>query len=439
MNMKKVIASVIAGAVAVSAMATSAFAAETTETYKLTGEQWEIVSKGTSSSNDETVSIVGVALADTNQSAGTITFDTSSAPTGIVIDSLKAKITYKTVASDDGANVLTQGEKTVETSLIPNAEKTIWTLAIKTDNRTVNPGEVYIPAFTKVTNFVVTLESQKWYKTGVKKSEAEANQDLNLDVKVEGFTGGEQQIADLALVLDGNVKMPGTATAVASYPAKLVKADNEYGKARYLSDVYGAEETKNDKTGNLNNPKLAPSFVSYANNFFKGATDGKIILEVVGYNKPTVTDPELGGTEAPDANDINLNLTEAAAKDFALALNFRTTDTLVKAADVVDGKLVFEYADLVAAMGSDFTGNINDMAIKVSNTFADKYDEIRFASFTYVKDEAAATTEAPTTEAPADDTTTTPADENPKTGAAPVALALIPAALAAVVVAKKRK
>ena len=431
MKMKKLIAGAIAGIVAVSAMATTAFAEETTKTFKLTGEQWEIVSKGTSSANNEALSIVGDLLTNVNQSAGTITFDTSAAPTGIVVDSLKAKITYKTIASDNGTNVVTQGEKTVETSLIPNAAKTIWTLTVKTSNTTVNPGEVYIPAFTQVTNFVVTLESQKWYLTGVAKSVAEANQNLNLDVAVAGF-GANDQIADMALILDGTVAMPGTATAVASYPATLVKANGDYGKAIYLSDVYGTALGN----GSLNNPKLAASFVTYANNFFKGTTDGKIILEVVGYKKPTVTDPTLGGPQTPGGNDISLELTKATAKDFALALNFRTTDTLVQAANVVDGKLVFEYADLVAAMGADFTGNINDIAIKVATAYADKYDEIRLVSFTYSKGAAAVVepeTPATTTATLAEDT------KNPGTGAAPVALALIPVALAAAVVVAKKK
>ena len=91
-------------------------------------------------------------------------------------------------------------------------------------------------------------------------------------------------------------------------------------------------------------------------------------------------------------------------------------------------------------MGGDTYGKVFDMDLFMNDVVPESFKSVSLASITYVKDEAAATTEAPTTEAPADDdTTTTPADENPDTGAAPVALALIPAALAAVVVAKKRK
>ena len=45
MKMKKAFAGIIASIVAISAMATSVSAAETKETYKLTGQQWEVVSK----------------------------------------------------------------------------------------------------------------------------------------------------------------------------------------------------------------------------------------------------------------------------------------------------------------------------------------------------------------------------------------------------------
>ena len=70
------------------------------------------------------------------------------------------------------------------------------------------------------------------------KSQAEAIQTMDFVATVTNAGQFGTLFATFNSNAANNVKMPGTATAVDSYPARLIKSLGEYGKARYISDIY---------------------------------------------------------------------------------------------------------------------------------------------------------------------------------------------------------
>ena len=364
MTMKKLIASVITGAVAVSAMATSAFAVEYSQTFN----------------------------------------------------------TYKTTTSYSGEATFTGIVTTQGTDVV-----------VTLPTEFVNADSIKVTA--------LTLAGKEVDEDAIELYADEASGVVTINTI--SVASGE--------VLSFSVEATDTDATKTTFDDKSIAAPANISGTPLFTSSTKATNTKNYMAVPKNLTDIATSYplIDVAiTNYIADNAGAKLIV-----NFKDMEAADEATTEEKDptySQDITFSST-TTADDLGIMIN--GTSKLSKAASIDPDALTvtFDWDTLLADSGiTNAIGEINSIELVAANDLVAKYDsdddgtddsdKYVITGFTVVKGEAAATTEAPTTEAPADDdTTTTPADENPDTGAAPVALALIPAALAAVVVAKKRK
>lgn len=363
MTMKKLIASVIAGAVAVSAMATSAFAEETkafdtyTTTTSYSGQATFTVANPTS---DKIV----VTIADGNADV-----DFTYAVADVTIDGTKYE--------GDNVNLYTS----------------------------VASNEVTITPIGTADGKAISMTVNATVDTGADKANATAFDSAT------------------ATVTDGTIAITNILWKAST---KSTTSKNYMAVPRTLTSIAtgftGLDKSITNYIGSNTGAKLVVNFKDME------AADEATTSET----DPTYTqDVAFSSTTTADDLGIMINgsskLSSAASIDAdALTVSF-DWDTLLADSNITNAIGEIDSIELIAknALVETFT---ND-----SGATVDKYV---ITGFTVVMDDAAVTEATTTADATTDATTD---DSNPETGAAPVALALIPAALAAVVIAKKRK
>ncbi len=389
MQMKKILGGVLAATLALSALATSAFAAEK-ERYELHKYQWV------------------ASYADTSESFQN---GTATPTAGDIIFTFGEDNIYSVQAEVDIANT-TNDDVRVAKVAFKQDEKDgkIFKVDVKTTGGLVTGNELNFNTNEYIKSVSLTIKADKM--------DVDGKDDTTLPI---------------------TIAVTGSATNVDAFSAyetltELKSTPVQEKQFLLLNETDVTTLSHTNGTG-----KIDKAFVQHANNFFTDAKNGQIILEFAPNSKDSddsQLDPSL-----PD-QDLSLGDTSAVAKDFGLALNWENTNALVQATNIVDNKVIFDWNTLVDAMGGNFTGNIFSMSYKFSKipSGLNGYDLV---AIEYVKDEKGGATTAPDEDDDDDKTPPTTDDKDdtyvPETGTTPVALAVIPVAIAAAFVIAKRK
>ncbi len=401
MNMKKLLSGTVAATLAISALATTAFAEATSETYELHKYQWRSTySKSATGYQDVTLT----------PTAGDITLTFGEDNIEKVSGTVKiANTTDETVRTEDVVFEKQTDEK-------------VFSVSIVSGSGLIDEDELAFATDEYIDDVKLTIESEK------------------IDV-------ADKDATTLAVTID----VAGTATNIEAFEAfeTLTELTGTPVQEKTYTLVNETEVTLLSEIYD-NNGKIDKAFVQHANNFFQGAENGRVVIEFAPNVIDADTDGSLTDPDLPN-QDITLGDTTVTAKDFGLALNWETTGKLVQATDIVDNKVSFDWETLVSAMGGmdDFAGNITSMSY-IFHSIPAELNGYDLVSISYIKNEDVTdgSTEEETTTEDEDVAGTTEGttnddnndDEPPQTGSAPVALALIPVALAAaVIVAKKVK
>ncbi len=194
---------------------------------------------------------------------------------------------------------------------------------------------------------------------------------------------------------------------------------------------------------------ISETFVQHSNNFYdEYPANAKLIFTIKVTQDTDAADsttPE--DPTAPNTHAINWLIQEgeeAILANFAFALNWKQTGAMthpeeVKVATDGTAEIVMDWDTLVKKAG---TGNIFEWSYAVSDGTVPAGQKMELVSVKFVGEEGTTTTTPSTdadADADADADTDTEEDDIPKSGSAPVALALIPVALAAAVVIAKKK
>jgi len=392
MTMKKTFAGILASIVAISAMATVA------ETYDMAVNTYKNSYTETYTTNNAAVA------AGTQAAAYTLAY---TAPKNTV-DSITVKVTGLVGA----ATTATTKEVTFKKTAATGAGTTdLFELVFAANGTAASSSSTLAADFftTDITSYEVKIAGSKSFTTL-----ADAKLDVN---KTAVFT--------LTQTSGAAANVAAEVVAAIPTPATLVKTGDPATTPTYPTlALTGDVAYLPNFTSGLNS-----NYLQYANKFFDKAATGTLTLKL----KLTAK-----GTAATNGPTVSLPLGTGDAKNFGLALNWSTSGGLTTAANVTSDSITFSWVDLMAKTSS--SNLITDVAYKIDKTFADKYEKIELVGVTYTKSDAPAVT-APTTTTPAPTTTTTtvPNAANSKTGAAaPIALAMIPAAIAVAYVAKKK-
>ena len=369
MNMKKTIAGIVAGAVAVSAMATSAFATETVhKTYRA----------GTDTYTGTAVFTGSVTTANTN-----VTFTLPGNYT--LADSFD--VNYVTIAGTKYEGDNADLYATVAAGVV-----------------TVTP---------------VVVDAGKAISVSITAKDTDAVADFYK------YTKDDVSVAPVNFT-----------SYIFSSTTTKVTADKVYmaiptGTALDM-------DTVNDYTFDGIDATIANDIASA-----KGA---KLVFKIKDL-KPAST---ATSTDNGDSFAQSVSFASATSEDLGIMLNktkkLSTAASIDKDAMTVtfDWDTLLKNSNISNAIGEVSSisiigkGVLDDTFDNDNDAFTDEIARYVIESITVVVPDQAAVVEETTATATTDAPAATD-DSNPKTGAAPVALALIPAALAAVVIAKKRK
>lgn len=352
MNMKKTIAGAIAGIVAVSAMATTAFAAEESKTFS--------------------------TYKTTTSYSGTASF------TGIIEDKTNnVTVTLPAIFGDDAA-----------VTALEIAGQKIEGDAIK--------------LYASISSDVVTI-----------------NPILGENGKIVSVTVTDSNASDVYTGTSITTSTNAGANTISSVTAKEVKTKNYLAVPKTLTSIdadgfTGLTATIANYIGDAKNVKLVVNFKDM---------------------EPASTTEE--GETAPDySQDLGFSSTTTTS-DFGIMINNSAKLSTAVSLDKTAMTATFDWDKLLAdAKVNSATGVVSSIQIKAANalvaTFgSDDAAKYVITGFTVVKNAESVSVE---TDKPADTTKPSTDDKtNPSTGVAPVALAIIPVALAAAVVVAKRK
>jgi len=272
---------------------------------------------------------------------------------------------------------------------------------------------------------------------------------LTYDASNQGAVG-----LPVAASVSSNLKGEKVATSFAHNAADSVSAAIYNGGA-----ISGWSMIDNSEfvTAEVSNANLATTNVSKNGDFgmynfrnwvqkYIGNAAGATITFNL-YTAPSTTD-KTADSYGKDA-EVQVAST-ATADDLVLGVNYANSDNLCQGVKIADNKITFDWDKVINATGTNtVTGNISDMFIRIAAGKIAVVDSITVKVPAHTGGTLAAG--APTTEASvaaittaAGVTTAAPVaaattSTNPKTGNAPIALAVIPVAIiAAAVIAKKR-
>ena len=410
MNVKKTIAGLAAGVVAISAMAVTVSAKEITQAADT--KTWNYTAKTYQAKYDTTVAGQIGNITGTEATGATLQLEFSKAVTDVKI-SVTGLVGSATTATTETFDLTDKTDKDL-----------IYTLDFVKDGEAATSKQVLPSKYTKITDvkIVYTLTDGTKYSSksnAQKVVDADATKYVTPTIVVTGASAATTDFSYIVSDLLAKSDVDGTTTDVQIKSAAGSVKEN---------DVSGFEV----KGEALQTIKNSVDIVDFIGNK-KGAT-------------LTFSFKEIDGVE--DGTGFKWNDFGSAVAKFGVALNAGSTYRLqsAKAIDASALTATFDWDSLVSGSGLAINaiglanisvgtteGKLEITSVKV-DVPAKVYTDI--AAGEDVKDSAS---EIVTTAPVVTEATTTAAATNPKTGNAPIALAVIPVAIAAAaIIAKKR-
>lgn len=431
MKMKKTIAGVLASIVAISAMATSMVsAADTIKEFDMRGQVWGVTMS-------ETLELSSLAFATTQTASTVLSF---AAPATAAYDFTSVSLTVI------GTNTAATAKDKTQTFALKDAGNGVFTLTVLNDGAAATSAQFNPALYGSIDSYKIAVTT--------KQTTSSASALTLLKNAGKGTIGvtvtAPAAAADAALnILDAfnDALIPDVAYTfsdpVAGDPAKLFGT----GVGDWQGTIY-----------DMNSYSKFAGLAQQAAIFFQGHKDGKIIFTISDKDVSTVTDLPGGGLGGTNNGGIWLGgwSEDHDVNDIALAVNWDSTGALVSATtvDKTAGTVTFDWAKLAAAFGGNTTGNIHNIGY-VLNAATDAYLTVEKVSFSYAStptdptDESSTEVAVPESSVVVDDSSAV-VDEsspvvdesstsNPGTGSAPIALAIIPVALAAAAIFASKK
>jgi hypothetical protein len=422
MNMKKTIAGIFAGAVAISAVATTMASAKTVS-YAPIDKTFDLKANGYGFKEITGKSISGtvdLSTATAMKKGDKVTFVFSEKVNDVKLTFSSGALASKTYTLSEVGDKDEDGkiyELTVDAAL-DNAD-------------TTNP---YAVTF----DFDVTaLDTVYKYKSEAQKNDTVKNALTVYTVDATNSDGSDYVGLDNAFLVDFGTKDSPVTALAANYTFDVVKATNKYVT---ITEGEGYESIAN-WTGDVEDGVTTGEDVVDA---ISEAIEGRMTANVI-FNFDSEDDW---------VDDDNVAVTvKFVTKDFGILKQTVELNESNYTATIDWGKIVKSATSGLSTLG-DISNKLSDIEVAVNSEDEDgktidlksitvkggsESTDVLSAGESVADTTAAITSATEATTAPATEATTTAAASNPKTGNAPVALAVIPVAIAAAaIIAKKR-
>lgn len=448
MNMKKVIAGVFAGAVAISAVATTMASAKTVtqspvdKTYNFVNKKYVV------SWNGKLDGVVNTTNTNGNDATGTLKVIFSNTDPDFIDDNVKISDVKLTISGASAANTNVTIEKTADMTEDDN-------------NFNVYTVKLYGTGVTAVSDGIPLSVFDAAYGTNPS-SEKKVNVTLTYTIKDKTASYSTSQKAktgkSVLISSDSNENSTLNITTTANFNATSgTKKDLADAIATSLNVTNGATQKATFTNVGEDGKKITANDLIDLDNLVADRKLGtSIINDVEGTKGAEVTFKFKAPAASNDENDNPTNIvvpgidlsSVTSGKDFGIMVN--DSNRLVQTGVLKDYAITFKWDDIVNQTGLyiNSAGLIRNIKVKAAKDLVLESINVKVPGLTYdtlSAGESVADTTAAITSATAADTTaateatTTAAASNPKTGNAPVALAVIPVAIAAAaIIAKKR-